>query len=195
MQAGHDCGDDVDLVDGLPTGSVRISFGYSSTLCDAQKCLQFIVDYFMERCPENPNFLVDYSESGYVTPLTNSSQSDGVKSNRALKHSPPLVDTDQSNDRVQEMKESVPLVESNHLGDRTHTGELKEQLPLADSGQSTSRKKEELTLVDSVSNAVSAVTTQHPDESYLTNICLFPVKSCAPFQVAQENSTYFHLFK
>nr|KAF6358624.1 molybdenum cofactor sulfurase [Pipistrellus kuhlii] len=43
LQAGHVCGDDVDLVDGQPTGSVRISFGYMSTLEDAQAFLRFII--------------------------------------------------------------------------------------------------------------------------------------------------------
>uniref|UniRef100_A0A8C3WWB0 Molybdenum cofactor sulfurase n=1 Tax=Catagonus wagneri TaxID=51154 RepID=A0A8C3WWB0_9CETA len=42
LQAGHVCGDDVDLIDGQPTGSVRISFGYMSTLEDAQAFLRFI---------------------------------------------------------------------------------------------------------------------------------------------------------
>ncbi|WAR05940.1 MOCOS-like protein [Mya arenaria] len=49
FDAGHVCGDDKDLLDGRPTGAVRVSFGYMSTLEDAQKCLQFIVDCFMER--------------------------------------------------------------------------------------------------------------------------------------------------
>lgn len=42
-QAGHVCGDDIDLIDGQPTGSVRISFGYMSTLEDAQAFLDFII--------------------------------------------------------------------------------------------------------------------------------------------------------
>ncbi|MBZ3890335.1 Molybdenum cofactor sulfurase [Sciurus carolinensis] len=43
LQAGHVCGDDVDLIDGQPTGSVRVSFGYMSTLEDAQAFLKFII--------------------------------------------------------------------------------------------------------------------------------------------------------
>ncbi|XP_057556665.1 molybdenum cofactor sulfurase isoform X2 [Hippopotamus amphibius kiboko] len=43
LQAGHVCGDDVDLIDGQPTGSVRISFGYMSTHEDAQAFLRFII--------------------------------------------------------------------------------------------------------------------------------------------------------
>ncbi|ESO86189.1 hypothetical protein LOTGIDRAFT_235545 [Lottia gigantea] len=42
FKEGHVCGDDKDLINGLPTGSVRISFGYMSTLEDAQKSLQFL---------------------------------------------------------------------------------------------------------------------------------------------------------
>ena len=30
-KAGHVCGDDVDLVNGKPTGSIRVSFGYYSS--------------------------------------------------------------------------------------------------------------------------------------------------------------------
>ncbi|NXI47277.1 MOCOS sulfurase, partial [Galbula dea] len=43
LQAGHVCGDDIDLVDGQPTGSVRISFGYMSSFEDAQTFLKFII--------------------------------------------------------------------------------------------------------------------------------------------------------
>ena len=35
-QAGHVCGDSVDLVDSRPTGSVRVSFGYMSTVQDVR---------------------------------------------------------------------------------------------------------------------------------------------------------------
>uniref|UniRef100_A0A8B9QNQ7 Molybdenum cofactor sulfurase n=1 Tax=Anas platyrhynchos TaxID=8839 RepID=A0A8B9QNQ7_ANAPL len=43
LQAGHVCGDDIDIIDGRPTGSVRISFGYMSSFEDAQTFLKFIV--------------------------------------------------------------------------------------------------------------------------------------------------------
>ncbi|KAJ7426028.1 molybdenum cofactor sulfurase [Willisornis vidua] len=42
-QAGHICGDNIDVVDGRPTGSVRISFGYMSSFEDAQSFLNFII--------------------------------------------------------------------------------------------------------------------------------------------------------
>ncbi|KAI4888314.1 hypothetical protein NFI96_017613 [Prochilodus magdalenae] len=49
LQAGHVCGDNIDLVEGRPTGSVRISFGYMSTFEDCQTFLKFIVNCFVDK--------------------------------------------------------------------------------------------------------------------------------------------------
>lgn len=49
LSAGHVCGDDVDLIEGEPTGSVRISFGYMSNFADARTFLDFIKECFLER--------------------------------------------------------------------------------------------------------------------------------------------------
>ncbi|XP_070772305.1 molybdenum cofactor sulfurase [Enoplosus armatus] len=49
LQAGHVCGDSIDLVDGRPTGSVRVSFGYMSTFEDCQTFLNFVADCFIEK--------------------------------------------------------------------------------------------------------------------------------------------------
>ncbi|XP_049927020.1 molybdenum cofactor sulfurase isoform X1 [Epinephelus moara] len=49
LQAGHVCGDTIDLVDGQPTGSVRVSFGYMSTFEDCQKFLNFVAECFVEK--------------------------------------------------------------------------------------------------------------------------------------------------
>ncbi|XP_046846206.1 molybdenum cofactor sulfurase-like isoform X2 [Xenia sp. Carnegie-2017] len=48
FEAGHVCGDSLDLIDGQPTGSIRISFGYMSDLSDANNFLQFIKECFVE---------------------------------------------------------------------------------------------------------------------------------------------------
>lgn len=48
-KAGHVCGDNIDLVDGQPTGSVRVSFGYMSTFEDCQKFLKFVAECFVEK--------------------------------------------------------------------------------------------------------------------------------------------------
>ena len=38
----------MDMVDGSPTGAVRVSFGYTSTLADANTLLHFINDCFVD---------------------------------------------------------------------------------------------------------------------------------------------------
>ncbi|XP_055341218.1 molybdenum cofactor sulfurase 3-like [Paramacrobiotus metropolitanus] len=48
-QAGHVCGDSVDLVNGRPTGAVRISFGYMSNVDDVNRFIQVIYDVFKEK--------------------------------------------------------------------------------------------------------------------------------------------------
>ena len=42
------CGDSVDLVNGEPTGTVRVSLGYMSTLHDAQVLLSFMKTCFVD---------------------------------------------------------------------------------------------------------------------------------------------------
>lgn len=49
VKAGHVCGDNIDLVDGRPTGSVRVSFGYMSTFEDCQRFLTFVAECFVEK--------------------------------------------------------------------------------------------------------------------------------------------------
>ena len=46
---GHICGDGVDLIGGRPTGSVRVSYGFSSTFSDVEILLEFINTCFLQR--------------------------------------------------------------------------------------------------------------------------------------------------
>ncbi|CAD7702725.1 unnamed protein product, partial [Ostreobium quekettii] len=46
-EAGHICGDDFDLVDGVPTGVVRVSIGYSTSFEEVYRFLTFITTYFV----------------------------------------------------------------------------------------------------------------------------------------------------
>lgn len=49
LKSGHVCGDDIDLIDGRPTGSIRISFGYCSTLSDVHIFVSFIRKCFLRK--------------------------------------------------------------------------------------------------------------------------------------------------
>ena len=48
------CWDDHDLIDGVPTGSIRISFGYMNTRNDAERFVDFIEKYFVARGTAHP---------------------------------------------------------------------------------------------------------------------------------------------
>ncbi|BDA46796.1 probable molybdenum cofactor sulfurase [Coccomyxa sp. Obi] len=47
-EAGHVCWDDNDLINGRPTGAVRVSFGYMSTFADADAVYRFVSEYFVD---------------------------------------------------------------------------------------------------------------------------------------------------
>ena len=47
-EAGHVCGDDMDMFEGRPTGSIRISFGYMSQRRDVDTLVELIKDNFVE---------------------------------------------------------------------------------------------------------------------------------------------------
>ncbi|PIN09781.1 Molybdenum cofactor sulfurase [Handroanthus impetiginosus] len=55
IEAGHVCWDDNDILNGKPTGAVRVSFGYMSTFEDARKFLKFIENSFV-LLPSQPTF-------------------------------------------------------------------------------------------------------------------------------------------
>ena len=52
-QRGHVCGDDVDLIDGRPVGSIRVSFGYYSKVEDADAVLKLIEEHFIDASVED----------------------------------------------------------------------------------------------------------------------------------------------
>ncbi|TYZ57329.1 hypothetical protein PybrP1_002921 [[Pythium] brassicae (nom. inval.)] len=47
IAAGHVCGDDMDLLDGRPTGAVRLSIGYMTTYEDVSAFTDFAAQYFV----------------------------------------------------------------------------------------------------------------------------------------------------
>ena len=54
----YTCGSTTDLDgEGLPIGAIRVSFGYMSTVADADALLSFISDVFVERSPTSARLL------------------------------------------------------------------------------------------------------------------------------------------
>ncbi|KAM9394581.1 molybdenum cofactor sulfurase-like [Salvelinus alpinus] len=133
LQAGHVCGDDIDLVDGRPTGSVRVSFGYMSTFQDCQNFLNFVVECFVEKPVEVDQVKLDRLKSN----TSSKGSSLCLLTNGKPKH----IDN-------REHASTDPVV--NEYGGKAITKEAKSQ------GKA----------------------------QYLTNIYIYPIKSCAAFEVA-----------
>jgi molybdenum cofactor sulfurtransferase len=47
----HKCGDHIDLIYSMPTGSIRLSFGYCTIKSDLDHFIKFLSDNFLEKCP------------------------------------------------------------------------------------------------------------------------------------------------
>ncbi|BFZ22694.1 hypothetical protein BsWGS_25733 [Bradybaena similaris] len=143
--AGHVCGDNMDLINGLPTGAVRVSFGYMSTISDARACLRFIADSFLEQATVIPTF---------PDPVWYRSAAGDTDSVRA------------------ETKEA----------EKDTTKALEKHVPITENGVTNGVHKdvnpEEVTAA-SVSKTCSETVRK------VTDIFLYPVKSCGAFRVSE----------
>lgn len=147
FQAGHVCGDDVDIIDGRPTGSVRISFGYMSTLEDAQAFLRFISTIYLR------------SPGGQPVPQASTSDT-GVLSSKSDCQSP------------QEGPCADPAVSSGSYPD-INTVDLDLSQSKASSIQPIPQEK------------VAGILNGDLGSHIVTNIYLYPIKSCAAFEVTK----------
>ncbi|XP_044071197.1 molybdenum cofactor sulfurase [Siniperca chuatsi] len=131
LQAGHVCGDSIDLVDGQPTGSVRVSFGYMSTFEDCQKFLNFVAECFVQK-----PVTVDQVRLEKLKAATAASQ--------GLNEDPPIKITNGKIHKVDE-KEKPTEVSLRGFGHRD--------------------------------------SNSHREAYTLTNIYIYPIKSCGAYEV------------
>ncbi|CAK1598736.1 unnamed protein product [Parnassius mnemosyne] len=61
-KAGHTCGDETDLINGKPTGAIRISFGYYNTFNDVDKLILMICRCFVRMKFKRPKRFMTYYE-------------------------------------------------------------------------------------------------------------------------------------
>ncbi|XP_030616478.1 molybdenum cofactor sulfurase isoform X2 [Delphinapterus leucas] len=159
LQAGHVCGDDVDLIDGQPTGSVRISFGYMSTLEDAQAFLRFIIATRLRPSHGQPLPLVMPGEAGAL-PAESEAQK-AVPATRA-RRSPSLQEDASPDSRVWD--NSPTTVDAVSL-----------RPPLLE----TTRTQQ------TPSEKAAGIPDGGLGSHIVTNLFLYPIKSCAAFEVTR----------
>ncbi|XP_034754478.1 molybdenum cofactor sulfurase [Etheostoma cragini] len=131
LLAGHVCGDSIDLVDGQPTGSVRVSFGYMSTFEDCQKFLNFVAECFVEK------------------PVT----------------------VDQV--RIEKLKTAAAASQ-----------DANEYLPIKTPNGEICKVDEKESLTEASLRGFGHRDSNSHKEAYtLTNIYIYPIKSCGPYEV------------
>lgn len=59
-KAGHVCGDEFDLVDGRPTGAIRVSFSYFNTYKDIDKLISMICRCFVKAKVKRPKRIMNH---------------------------------------------------------------------------------------------------------------------------------------
>ncbi|XP_015212667.2 molybdenum cofactor sulfurase isoform X1 [Lepisosteus oculatus] len=144
LQAGHVCGDNVDLIGGRPTGSVRISFGYMSTFQDCQTFLKFIVDSFARQ--------------------------------------PVKMDKD----RLKRLRTSLPAESLAYPTLPNHNGPLKVQEEGSECSGSVKTPSISAQRGESNIPRSGVVYSRNAEVSgTLTNIFLYPIKSCAAVEVRE----------
>ncbi|XP_039592511.1 molybdenum cofactor sulfurase-like [Polypterus senegalus] len=165
LQAGHICGDNIDIVDGQPTGSVRISFGYMSTFEDVQTFLKFIVESFA-RGPVRADeaMILTCSISG-----TDDETSGLASSFNCRIHVDTLPDTSRSRQR-----QTVDSITSSHQN-ASYVSAAVNMAPKVDYEEEA--KKDGILVTQMTHSECADVPNR------LTNIFLYPIKSCGAFQV------------
>lgn len=135
------CGDDIDVVDGRPTGSVRISFGYMSTFEDAQAFVKFIIAIRLSGCN--------------IVPL------------------PPPAEV------VPRAKSQTSTLPRKGIRGDSQLGTSSAAMPV--NMQSSNGHWERGVVESSDHSLEGSPSTERPIT--VTNIYLYPIKSCAAFEV------------
>ncbi|KAI8495554.1 hypothetical protein Bbelb_265260 [Branchiostoma belcheri] len=170
-QAGHVCGDDKDLISGRPTGSVRISFGYMSTFEDAQFFLNFVQECFVEKSPKTTTGAGNaQNEQCLNTGLTS-------KLNVQIANEGLDVEYDKTETKRSATLQSSGLkhASKNQADDPQEScrDSLKKEFVI----EETSKRQDDKEKPTENSEA------KVPGQRHLTNIFLYPVKSCGAFEV------------
>uniref|UniRef100_A0A8C5RG92 Molybdenum cofactor sulfurase n=1 Tax=Laticauda laticaudata TaxID=8630 RepID=A0A8C5RG92_LATLA len=157
LQAGHVCGDDIDLIDGHPTGSVRISFGYMSTFEDVQAFLKFIISIRLSAF----NLVKSPCQTEIVPKITSFPRQN---SNTC----------DEKNVNEQHLERIIKNLQLSHH----YTSVIKPE-----GNVHLTKSCAEINIPTVFTNSVEVPNGRKTIT--ITNIFLYPIKSCAAFEVMQ----------
>lgn len=155
----------MDLIDGQPTGSVRISFGYMSTLEDAQAFLRFIIATWLHPSDGQPFPQAIPGEAG--TPPAESKAQSAVPA--TVDRCSPSPQQDAATDS-EVQNDSFTTVDAVGL-----------HLPLPEAAR----------IQQTPSEKAAGVLDGGLGPHVITNLYLYPIKSCAALEVRQHRDSFF----
>lgn len=188
LSAGHVCGDDVDLIAGKPTGSVRISFGYMSSFADAKTFLNFLHECFLERVlnvvSQNTGATPDKDlhgvDKGTTNPVPmNCYQGTCTKDSGDVKNHSVVEICNDLPKMLHKPSELVHSHKNSALGHNSNGSNLEQDLSV---GSLLNSKNPLPSCKTRVFEDYKADTSLKSD-LILEKICLYPIKSCAAFEV------------
>ena len=156
-QAGHVCGDNMDVINGQPTGSVRISFGYMSTVRDVEEIVKFVIGCFVDD--------VDMSDKEELCYTTVKIAMDNVFT----------TDIENLQTEIHPLKESIDTGNSQSI-----TNENLDETQAVMIPESNTKEK----LHESVNLTVMPREKDEERKVTLCRIFLYPVKSCGALEVS-----------
>ncbi|GLH12513.1 Molybdenum cofactor sulfurase 1 [Gryllus bimaculatus] len=177
---GHICGDEMDLIEGRPTGSVRISFGYMSTKHDADKFLDMITSCFIDapllmHVPQWwPYFRRTYREKFNMKKLKNGIYPSTSNAGTDFK-------TENYNTVVIK-DQTFDIRKINALTEEIEINEIKDKFKLSNDEILSAKAKQSLN-ISSKEDQVHYDSVKNKESYHLSNIFLYPVKSCGPMTV------------
>ncbi|XP_035438690.2 molybdenum cofactor sulfurase isoform X1 [Spodoptera frugiperda] len=77
-KSGHVCGDEIDLIDGRPTGAIRASFGYFNTFKDVDKLIHMICRCFVKTKMKPPKRYLSISHRTILDALKSNKLYNGI---------------------------------------------------------------------------------------------------------------------
>ena len=170
FSAGHVCGDHMDIIDGRPTGSVRISFGHMSAFEDAWTFLQFLRDCFL--VSDDAHF--NSASRSLHEKHSGDSQLDGSELCDHRENAIEISHSSKSSDLKDIGLPNGAIVKS---GCKPEVNEC---------FGSTSKQQN-----DSINSANNSMPYRNGTRE-LTHLLVYPVKSCAPFEVKLSLDYYLH---
>ena len=185
FQAGHVCGDSMDLVNGRPTGSLRISLGYTSVLSDIRAFWQFLCDCFIQGNPNLINalsrtkFQLDNPDPAHDTVAVQGKNQCNMdlSSNIGIADSKSCVSHTRDSNRTVEFQKSSDGSITNVIRDAGADAIVSNDVE--DSGNS--KLQDKMVLLKGRKAISSEGNRPVP---HLEKIFVYPVKSCGAFEVS-----------